>query len=118
MPTPLEILLDPISLVVLAIYGALMTWEAVAPARKLPEVRFWRTRGLTAFVVFFYLSSYLPMMWDQYLAPYQLFDLTPLGTAVGAVVGLLVYEAGVRSLRSGETISVSGHKRLPNFSTT
>ena len=33
MPTPIEILLDPISLGVLALYGALMVCEAIAPGR-------------------------------------------------------------------------------------
>jgi len=94
MPTPIEILLDPVSLIALAMYGALMTIEWLAPGRKLPEVRYWRLRGLTAFVVFFYLSTYLPLLWDQHLARFQLFDLTGLGTVGGVMTGLLVYELG------------------------
>ena len=93
MPTPIEILLDPISLGVLALYAALMLWEALAPARPLPAIRGWHVRGLGAFVIYFFLSSYLPLVWDQYLAPYQLFDLSHLGTVPGAVIGLLVYNA-------------------------
>lgn len=92
MPTPLDILVDPISLTVLGIYAALMLWEALFPGRELPKVRGWKFRGLAAFVVFFYLSSYLPLFWDQYLAPYQLFDLSGWGVVGGVVVGLLVYE--------------------------
>ncbi len=95
MPTPLEILIDPVSIAILAIYACLMLWEAVFPARALPAVTGWRLRGLAAFAVFFFLSSYLPLLWDAHLAPFQLFDLTGLGTAAGAVVGLLVYEATV-----------------------
>jgi hypothetical protein len=34
MPTPLEIFLDPISLWIIAMYAALMIWEAVFPGRK------------------------------------------------------------------------------------
>lgn len=95
MPTPIEILMDPVSIVVLALYGGLMIWEAVAAGRVLPEISGWKVRGLTAFVVFFYLSSYLPLWWDKYLAEYQLVDLTWLGTLGGTIVGLLVYELGV-----------------------
>jgi sterol desaturase/sphingolipid hydroxylase (fatty acid hydroxylase superfamily) len=94
MPTPIEILLDPVSLAALGIYATLMLWEALAPARALPQVRGWVARGLASFVVFFYLSSYLPLFWDQYLAEYQLFDLTGLGTIGGALVGLFLYELG------------------------
>jgi len=92
MPTPLEILLDPLSLGVLALYAALMLWEALLPARSLPRVRGWVPRALGSFAVYFYLSSYLPLLWDGYLAQYQLFDLGHLGAWAGAAVGLLVYE--------------------------
>ena len=53
MPTPLELLTDPVSLAVFAVYGALMLWEAAAPARRLPEVRLWRLRGLATFALYF-----------------------------------------------------------------
>lgn len=92
MPTPIEILLDPISLAVMAVYAGLMAWEWAAPGRQLPRIRGWKLRGLASFAVFFYLSTYLPLLWDGYLGRYQLFDLTGLGTAGGAVAGLLVYE--------------------------
>jgi sterol desaturase/sphingolipid hydroxylase (fatty acid hydroxylase superfamily) len=93
MPTPIEILLDPISLGVLALYGAMMLWEAVATARTLPKVKGWISRALASFGVYFYLASYLPLIWDGYLAQYQLLDLSGLGTIAGAAVGVLVYEA-------------------------
>ena len=108
MPTPLEILLDPVSLAVLAMYGALMLWEALAPARKLPAVRGWRFRGLAAFAAYFYLSSYLPLWWDGLFARFQLFDLTGLGTWGGALAGLLVYELCAytyhRSMHGSDTL--------------
>lgn len=95
MPTPIELLLDPVSLTVIGLYAALIALEALAPARALPPVKGWKTRGLLGFATFFFLSSYLPMLWSEHLARYQLFDLTALGTWGGALVGLLVYEAGV-----------------------
>jgi len=95
MPTPIEILLDPISLTILAIYAALMLWEAIAPGRTLPQVKGWWMRGLTAFTAFFYLSTYLPLIWDRYLEPFQLFDLKHLSTVNGALIGILLYELGV-----------------------
>ena len=92
MPTPLEILLDPISLTVLAMFAGLMIWEAAAPGNKLPKIRGWVTRGLISFAVYFYLSSYLPLIWDEYLAEFQLFNLSSLGTIGGAALGILLYE--------------------------
>ncbi|WGK65891.1 sterol desaturase family protein [Croceiramulus getboli] len=93
-PSPIELVLDPVSLIVLGIYASLILWEALFPARKLPRVKYWRVKGLMAFVLFFYLSSYLPLVWDNYLANYQVFDLTGLGIYWGALVGVLVYELG------------------------
>ena len=95
MPTPIEILLDPISLTAIGIYTALIAWEALFPARPLPKIRGWALRGLVAFVAYFYLSTYLPLLWDRTLAELQLFDLTRLGTIGGAIVAVLVYELGV-----------------------
>lgn len=95
LPTPLEILLDPISLIVLGIYGSLMLWEAIFPARPLPKVKNWKLRGLLSFAFFFYLSSYLPLLWDEGLSGFQFFDLTSLGTVGGAFVGILFYEFGL-----------------------
>jgi sterol desaturase/sphingolipid hydroxylase (fatty acid hydroxylase superfamily) len=95
MPTPLEILLDPVSLIVLAIYGALMVWEAAFPGRDLPKVKNWKIRGLIGFGAYFYLSSYLPLFIDPYLEAYRLFDLSFLGTVPGALFGVLLYEFGM-----------------------
>jgi sterol desaturase/sphingolipid hydroxylase (fatty acid hydroxylase superfamily) len=92
MPTPLQILLDPISLTVLGLYGGLILLEALFPARPLPKVRGWKTRALVVFVFYFYLSSYLPLLWGETLARYQFFNLQALNPFVGAAIGVLVYE--------------------------
>jgi sterol desaturase/sphingolipid hydroxylase (fatty acid hydroxylase superfamily) len=101
MPHILDILLDPVSLAVFALYGALILWEALAPARRLPQVRGWRLAGLAAFAAYFLLSSYLPLLWGETLAAWQWFDLTGLGTWGGALAGLLVYEFGVYAWHRG-----------------
>ncbi len=95
MPTPIEVLLDPVSLAVYAIYAALIAWEASLPARPLPRVRGWRLAGVAAFFVYFMLSTYLPLLWTDWLAQYQLVDLSGLGAWGGAAVGFLVIEAGI-----------------------
>jgi hypothetical protein len=45
MPTPLETLFDPVSLAVLAIYGALILLEGLFPTRHLPRVPGWHARA-------------------------------------------------------------------------
>lgn len=92
LPNPWAVLTDPISLIVLGMYGALMLWEGLFPARKLPNIKNWKLRGLLSFGVFFYLSTYFPLIWDTYLVDYQVFDLTALGAGWGAFVAVLIYE--------------------------
>ena len=95
MPTPFEILLDPLSLIIIAMYALLMLYEALFPARALPHVKNWKWKGIAAFLIFFYLSSYLPLLWASILPEAQLFDLTGTGAAAGAVAGILLYEFGM-----------------------
>lgn len=95
MPTPIDILLDPISLIILAMYAILMIWEALFPARALPKIKYWKVKGLVSFAIFFYLSSYLPILTDPFLSQYKLVDLTPLGTIGGGLIAIILYEFGV-----------------------
>lgn len=94
MPTPIQLLTDPVSLTVIGLYAALMVLEAVIPARQLPTIRGWRTRGLIAFAAYFFISSYLPLLLASQLAHLQLFDLSSLGKWSGALAAVLVYELG------------------------
>ena len=74
MPTPIEILLDPISLIILGIYGSLMLLEGLVPGRKLPQIKNWKLIGILSFITYFYLASYLPLIWDEFFFSYQLFQ--------------------------------------------
>ena len=93
MPTPIQILLDPISLAVIAMYFVLFAWESFFPRHKnMPKVKYATLRGLIGFAVFFYLSSYLPLFTDAFLASFQLFTLTDLPLFIQVLIGLFLYE--------------------------
>lgn len=92
MPSPLEILLDPVSISVISIFITLILVERLFPARALAKTKNWKTRSLLVFVIYFYLATYLPLIWDKYLIQYQLFDLTLLGTFSSVFIALLVFE--------------------------
>jgi sterol desaturase/sphingolipid hydroxylase (fatty acid hydroxylase superfamily) len=92
MPTPLEILLDPISIVLFTIYAVLIILEWLFPGRTQPSVKGWITRSMIAFTCYFYLSTYLPLLWDQYLTPYQLFDLSQSNIYLSTFVAVMVFE--------------------------
>lgn len=95
LPTPWQILIDPASIIVISIFLVLVIAEAVIPARKLPIVKYWKLKGITAFFIYFFISSYLPLIWSDHLAEYRIFDLTFLGNYWGGLTALLIYELGV-----------------------
>lgn len=95
MPTPLEILADPVSLALMGMYILLIVWEAIFPARKLPPIRFWKIKGIVAFFLFFFLSTYLPLFFSKWLPSVQLFDLTNMNVAMASAAGVLFYEFGI-----------------------
>ena len=113
-PTPLEILMDPVALIILGMFAGLASWEAVAPAKTLPAIKGWKIRGLISFAAYFYLSSYLPMITDSYLVQYQLFDLTALGTAGGTIAGIFVFQLGTwlwhRSMHASDFLWCTFHQ--------
>jgi sterol desaturase/sphingolipid hydroxylase (fatty acid hydroxylase superfamily) len=95
LPTPWQILTDPASIIVISIFLFLVMAEAVIPARKLPLVKFWKVKGFAAFFIYFFVSSYLPLIWSDYLAEYRILDLTFMGDYWGGLTALLLYEFGV-----------------------
>jgi ABC-2 type transport system ATP-binding protein len=92
MPSLIDVLTDPISLTVFALYAALIAWEWLVPARPLPRSKAWAARGLIAFAAYFLVSTYLPLLLTEYLQPWQLFDLSHLNVFAGATIGVLAYE--------------------------
>ena len=95
LPTPIQLLMDPASIIVISIFLVLMIAEELFPGRTLPNIRYWKIKGIVAFIIYFFLSSYLPMFWNDTLSKYQLFNMSFLGDFGGAIVALLIYEFGV-----------------------
>ena len=95
MPSPIDILLDPVSLAILAMYALLMVWEAIFPARRLPAIPYWHLKGIVFFFFFFYLSTYLPLLYAAWLPQSQLIDLSGINPIVAGIAGVLLYELGM-----------------------
>ncbi len=91
MPTPIELLIDPVSLIIIAIYLALILIETAIPGRKLPPVKGWKFRTFISFGLYFYLANYLPLLWDKYLIQFQLINISSM-KIMGSVVGIFVFE--------------------------
>ena len=108
MPTPIEILTDPVSLMILALYAALMIWENFFPGRELPQINNWKLRAMAVFTFYFFFTSYLPLIWDNYLSSYQLIDLSDLHLAAQIFTGVVLYQFGIyvwhRAMHKNDTL--------------
>lgn len=92
LPNPVEFLFDPITHIVLGIYGILILWELISPRIELPKIKGWWFMGMISFICYFLLSSYLPMIWDGFFTQNLWFDLTGWPWLAQFFVGLMVFE--------------------------
>ncbi len=92
MPHPIELLTDPVAWVIFSMYGILAVLELLFPARRLPAVPGARLRGILAFLLFFFVSSYLPLLWDAELEKLRLVDARAFAPWVQVVLAILAYE--------------------------
>jgi sterol desaturase/sphingolipid hydroxylase (fatty acid hydroxylase superfamily) len=92
MPTPLDLLADPVSISIFAMYGALLAAERVAPARAVPRGTRWPVRGGLSLLAFFFASAYLPILLGELLATLRIADLSQTGTLGGAALAIVGYE--------------------------
>lgn len=95
LPNPWQLLKDPASIIVISIFLFLLIAEELFPGRELPTIKHWKLKGIIAFIIYFFVSSYLPLIWNEYLANYRIFNLTMLGDYWGGLVALMIYELGV-----------------------
>jgi sterol desaturase/sphingolipid hydroxylase (fatty acid hydroxylase superfamily) len=114
MPSLFDLLVDPASLGVFALYAGLLAWEKLRPARALPRVPYWEWRGVAALALYFLISSYLPFVVQEPLARVSLFDARALGTFGGALLVFAVYEFMLyvwhRSMHTFDTLFLSFHQ--------
>ncbi|REL26808.1 sterol desaturase family protein [Thalassotalea euphylliae] len=92
MPTPLEVLIDPVTIGQLIIYAVLITVEVLWPARQLARVPGWHIKTAGFFILYLYLATYLPLLWDPYLAYYQIVSLESVHPIISILLALLVFE--------------------------
>lgn len=76
----------------LALIPAFILLDAFRGSRRYKKARGWRVRGVIVTVAAVWLSITIATGWATLLGDFSLYDLSGLGTALGAVVGILVYE--------------------------
>ncbi len=95
LPNPIDLLLDPVSLVIMALYATLMISESLFPGRQLPKIKYWKLKGILSFFFYFFIASYLPLFINPLIEPYRLLDLSWMGSVGGGAFAILLYEFGV-----------------------
>lgn len=86
---------DPLTLGVLATFGAFALLETLRPGRAFVRMRAWRVKGVALFLFAIALTSSVPLLWDEWFAAHRLIDASGLGHVGGALVGFLVLSLGI-----------------------
>lgn len=83
---------ETLELLTLALIPGFILLDLVWRKRRYDTTRFWRLRALAVTVGIFFFTTEVAIFWGTALEGVSLLDGSALGTAGGAVVGILVYE--------------------------
>lgn len=75
------------NLILAGAIGAFVLLDTLVPARRFPQLTWWRLRGVAAMVLYFALASYSPWLWSDWLGQYRLVDATGLPLWLAVVAG-------------------------------
>ncbi|MBL0923619.1 MAG: sterol desaturase family protein [Sphingomonadaceae bacterium] len=69
--------------------------DIARPARALPQVSLWRTKGVASFIAYFTAAICGPLFWDSLIAQHTLFDASALPLWLQIIGGFFALELGV-----------------------
>ena len=81
--------------ILLGTFAGFCTLSFVYEAKDYPEVRGWRAMGIVSMITYYFLAGYSPLLWDEYLGEYTLFDASSLPLWVAIPVGFIVLQLGI-----------------------
>ena len=101
-------------IIALACLPAFLVYDLVSPPRRGTRPRWWRTRAFIVTAANFWLSLLIGQAYGALFGDAHLLNGSALGTAGGAVLGVLVYEFGHywyhRSAHRFNTLWRAGHQ--------
>ena len=83
---------ETLEIMTVALIPAFILLDMFVQKRKYGTTRYWRLRALLVTVGIFFFTGEVAALWGTLLDGYSLFDLSNLGIAGGALVGVVVYE--------------------------
>ncbi len=81
--------------IALGLFAAFAVTDQLFSARRFPDVRLWRMKGIVSTIVYFAAVTYAPLMWDEWLGENRLFAADTLALWVQIVGGFLVLELAI-----------------------
>lgn len=79
----------------IGMFAGFIILDQLFRARRFPAVNGWRLKGIVSFAVYFYLAGYSPILWDNTLGAYTLFDASALPLEIAIPAGFLVLQFGI-----------------------
>lgn len=81
--------------IALGLFGAFAVLEIAARSRRWPEIVGWRLKGAAFTLLYFAITTFAPLAWDEWLGRYQLLDASALPFWAQVACGFLVLEGGI-----------------------
>ena len=92
----------------LGLFAGFAVLELLSKGRVFPAVKQWRLKGIGFGLLYFAVATFAPLMWDEALGAYQLFDASSLPFWAQIAIGFLVLQFGVywwhRTMHSSDTL--------------
>lgn len=76
-----------VNYIIAGAFVVFIAFAALAPARRFPQIRWWKTRGVISAILYIAIASYAPFLWADWLNGPLLFDATGLYFAMQCVLG-------------------------------
>ena len=85
-------IIDTIFVGMFAMFGLV---GLVYRAKAWSKVRGWKVIGVMSFIAYFFVAGYSPMLWDNYLGNYTLFNASELPLEAAIPVGFIMLQLGI-----------------------
>ena len=81
--------------IALGLFAGFAVLELASRGRTFPQVTRWRLKGAGFTLLYFGMSTYMPLLWDGWLGQHRLLSADTLPLWVQILGGLLVLELGI-----------------------
>lgn len=81
--------------IALGLFAGFIALELIGRAQPWPEIGGWRLKGLAFTLLYFFVATFAPLLWDSRLGQYQLVNGSTLPFLAQVALGFLLLEFGI-----------------------